>query len=240
MNPKRNQLTGVALDDYSLFIDQRMKNLPESGANGLVEWMKAIDVGYQGKRLEQALATYNLVGKAGVNNGGKVMAVVIPTVTAGTGYVTGDEALITGDGTGALAEVVASDGSGELGTIVVSAGGTGYKVWDRVEIAGDGFGAMAQITNVDAVTGEITGITMVKHGSGYTTATATINTQTGSGATFTTFLPTVGQCYDARVTMNGKDYTTATVDLTVSGNGDAVGTATVGFSYQDVIDAINA
>jgi len=240
MNPKRNQLTGVALDDYSLFIDQRMKFLHESSVAGLIEWMKAVDVGYQSARLTQALATYNLVGKAGVHNEGKVVAVVIPTATAGTGYVTGDEVVITGDGTGAMAQVLASDGSGELGTIIVSAGGTGYKVWDRVVIAGDGSGAVAQITNVDAVTGEITGITMDAHGSGYTTATPTIDTQTGSGATFTVFLPTVGQCYDANIVMGGKDYTTATVDLTGSGGGDAVGTATIGFGYQDVLDAINA
>ena len=244
MNITKNQLTGTAMGQMSLMLAQRVDNLAEGSATGLAGWLKSIDEIAESARLADLLNNFELTNTTSLYKEGQVDGVVVPTGTAGTGYVTGDEIVLDGDGLGATAEVVASDGSGELGTIVVSAGGADYTITDRVVIGGDGIGAEAQITSVD-VAGAITGITMVSHGSGYTTAPITITAfdgevSNGTGATFTTFLPVAGEVYATMVTNGGQDYTSATADFTLSGNGDAVGTASIGFSKDDLIAAYEA
>ena len=244
MNITKNQLTGTAMSQMTIMLAQRVDNLAEGSVNGLAGWLKEIDNLAESARLNDLLSNFELTNTTQLYKDGQVDGVVVPTVTAGTGYVTGDEIVIAGDGTSATAQVIASDGSGEVGTVVVTAGGSDYAITDRILIGGDGSGAEGQITSVD-VAGAITGITMVSHGSGYTTTTVNVTAfdggvSAGTGATFTTFLPVDGEIYDTVVTNGGENYTSATADFTGSGNGDAVGTASIGFSKEDLITAYEA
>ena len=66
---------------------------------------------------------------------------------------------------------------GVLSSVTITAAGTGYAIGDEVVITGDGAGARAVVSAVDA-SGEITEITVVSGGQGYTTITLDL---TGSG-----------------------------------------------------------
>lgn len=121
---------------------------------------------------------------------------------------------------------------GAVTSIAVTDGGTGYTSAPTVDITGDGTGAAA--TAVLSPTGEVISITVTNGGTGYSVGDAIVINGDGTGATAEVGSETGGVIDSITVTAGGSGYTSATVDASATGNGDATGTATVGYSVASV------
>lgn len=95
----------------------------------------------------------------------------------------------------------------------INAAGTGYAVGDVIPVIGD--------------VGDVASIAVTDGGTGYSVGDPVVITGDGSGATAEVATESSGVITGITVTNGGTGYTTATVDASGSGNGDAVLAATV-------------
>lgn len=121
---------------------------------------------------------------------------------------------------------------GAVTAIAVTAGGSGYTSAPTVAITGDGSNATA--TAILAATGEVEAITVTDGGSAYSVGDAIAITGDGTGATAQVSGETGGVIDTITVTAGGSGYTSAGVDASATGGGDATGTATVSFAVATV------
>ncbi len=121
---------------------------------------------------------------------------------------------------------------GAITAIAVDTAGSAYTVAPTVDITGDGSGAAA--TAVLSATGEVVSVAITDGGTGYSVGDAIVIAGDGSGATAEVGTEAAGVITAITVTAGGSGYTTATVDATGTGNGDATGTADIGYSVASV------
>ena len=121
---------------------------------------------------------------------------------------------------------------GAVTALTVDNDGAGYTSAPTVTIGGDGSGATA--TAVLSSTGEVIEITVTDGGSGYSAGDAVVIGGDGSGATAEVGSETGGVIDTITILTGGTGYTTATVDASATGNGDATATAEVGYSVASI------
>ncbi len=121
---------------------------------------------------------------------------------------------------------------GAVTAIAVDTAGSGYTSAPTVSITGDGSGATA--TAVLSATGEVVAVNITDGGTGYSVGDAIVITGDGSGATAEVGSEAAGVITGITVTDGGSGYSSAAVDASATGNGDATGTADVGFSVASV------
>ena len=153
--------------------------------------------------------------------GGEISSIVVSD--GGQDYDVAPTVVITGDGTGATATAVL-DSTGGVTDITFGTPGTLYAVSDAIVITGDGTGATAEVASVGGG-GEITGVTILTAGTGYTTATAVADETTGSGAVLAVVLGFA--VITVTVDVGGADYTEAgtTISFTLNGSTGSGATA---------------
>lgn len=121
---------------------------------------------------------------------------------------------------------------GAVTSIAVTDGGTGYTVAPTVAVTGDGTNATG--TAVLSATGEVISVAVTDGGTGYSVGDAIVIAGDGTGAVAEVGTETGGVIDTITVTAGGSGYTGATVDASATGNGDATGTASVGYSVASV------
>lgn len=127
---------------------------------------------------------------------------------------------------------------GAVTALTLTNAGSGYTAVPTVTIADSGSGAGASATAVLSPTGEIVAITVTDGGTGYSDGDAIVINGDGSGATAEVGSQTGGVIDTITITDGGSGYTSATVDASATGNGDATATATVGYSLASItVDA---
>lgn len=123
---------------------------------------------------------------------------------------------------------------GAVTSIAVTNGGAGYTSAPVVTISDSGTGAGAAATAVLSPTGEIVEITVTDGGTGYSVGDAIVISGNGTGATAEVDTESAGVITAIAITSGGSGYTSATVDASATGNGDATATATVGYSVATI------
>ena len=121
---------------------------------------------------------------------------------------------------------------GAVTALTVDNDGAGYTSAPTVTIGGDGSAATA--TAVLSATGEVIEITVTDGGSGYSAGDAVVIGGDGSGATAEVGSETGGIIDTITILTGGTGYTTATVDASATGNGDATATAEIGYSVASI------
>lgn len=159
---------------------------------------------------------------------GQISTVIIDN--AGLGYSNSNTTIIvTGDGENADIEAVVN-ASGELEDYVIVNGGSGYTYAD-LQVTGSGSNAnifavisngdlntLQGIVEVTSIDGAIHAVGLDEVGSGYTTATVTIDGD-GTGANATAFISNTNQISKIVINAPGSGYTFAAVTITGDGTG---------------------
>lgn len=160
----------------------------------------------------------------------------ISVTASGSGYLPATTSVaISGDGTGATAEVVISDYAGVTSVTPTSAG-LGYTTGDTLDYTSTG-GTGAIFTVTDDTAGGVLSVAISGSGVGFDdiTFTGTVNagTTVTTQAVFTVVLEG-GVVSDITVTNSGIDYSTATVTVTDTGTGTgAIAVAVLNGDYGD-------
>jgi autotransporter-associated beta strand protein len=146
----------------------------------------------------------NAVSPAGVSNG--IAALTVPATGTGSAYTTTAPTVTISGGGGAGATATALLGL-TTASITSVTGGTGWAIGDTMRISNaSGNGAIAQVTTVNA--GAVTGLSIIRAGTGFTgTASMTI-ARLASAATAN---PTI--------TWNNVNFTVGALQLTNAGSG---------------------
>jgi phage tail sheath protein FI len=170
------------------------------------------------------------IAVANLGTGGNATKVVSITVTApGTGYTSATATISSGSGATAGTITI---GGGAVTVIPVSSGGSDYTSVPTVSISGDGTGATAHaVLGTGPTAGQVVSVVVDSGGSGYTSATATIDA-VGTGATAGTITYNTGKIISIPVSNGGTGYVTAPT-VVISGNGSSA-TATAVLSGSTV------
>jgi len=121
---------------------------------------------------------------------------------------------------------------GSITNITVDNGGDGYTSVPNVVITGDG--TLASATATLSSTGIIDSIIVTDGGTGYTLGDLIVIIGDGNGASAAVGSVTGGVIDTITVTNAGTGYSTANIDTTGSGNGDATATSTISKSVESV------
>lgn len=131
-------------DNTQLWLDNIQANLPSvADTTALTTVMDNYFATIKNDLYKDILVTYK---SREVVPGNRVSSLTI--TAAGTGYLVGDEIVISGDGTGATAEVETVDGSGAITGIKVKTGGYGYTT-ATADLSGSGDGLATAVVVVD-------------------------------------------------------------------------------------------
>lgn len=154
---RRNQLTAPSLDNYAEDLAAFIRANDPTDVASIVAQMEAFDLTRQNARLTQACENFDRVGLVKVGAGVGVKGEVLSANVTGGGstYAVGDPVVITGDGTGATAEV-SEVNAGAVTAIKILTGGSGYTT-ATLDLTGSGDGlatataVLSPIYNLDDV-----------------------------------------------------------------------------------------
>ena len=144
---------------------------------------------------------------------GEIHAVGV--TNSGSGYATDTIVSITGDGTGATADVRFIPGG--ITDIKIRNSGSGYATDTIVSITGDGTGASAKVKAV-VTGGIISEIEIIDEGQGYTWVNVTIPNASGNGAELSAVIGD-GEINKVKINNPGQNYTYANVVFSAVDNG---------------------
>ena len=207
--------------------------------NSVVERFEYVSKGRDAKRLDGEPSFYGTIlnnessyvwflevpESADYSPDGAVVSIAVGS--NGSGYTSAPTVTITGDGASATAVAVLS-ATGSVKSLSITDPGTGYSIGEAITITGNGTGATAEVQSIGA-SGEVTGITVLTGGTGYSTATADLS---GIGNGDATATVTIGKAV-ASITIGngGTGYTTATITITGDGTGATATTTLSPFGY---------